>query len=204
MMLFNDGTFQVKLHICTSRMQNIYILRCWREATWLLNACYSQQVNFYHDHTKIILCNQSEEYLLTYINEDRVSTTLRLSTLLVSGCSADLRSRMDYALNMLLQRCNWSDRLEYFERTSMWTLYGWTGVSKMGGDVMDYEFCKLTEPSWAGTRGDDEIMTNRSRLGLCNAEILLCWSQTEVFMLRQGGFSKVGRLDVALLRADFI
>uniref|UniRef100_A0A8C1TKF9 Serine/threonine-protein kinase PLK n=1 Tax=Cyprinus carpio TaxID=7962 RepID=A0A8C1TKF9_CYPCA len=64
------------------------------------------QVNFYHDHTKIILCNQSEEYLLTYINEDRVSTTLQLSTLLVSGCSADLRSRMDYALNMLLQRCN--------------------------------------------------------------------------------------------------
>lgn len=76
-------------------------------------ACYSStkrmltpQVNFYHDHTKIILCSQSEEYLLTYINEDRVSTTLRLSTLLVSGCSADLRSRMDYALNMLLQRCN--------------------------------------------------------------------------------------------------
>uniref|UniRef100_A0A8C1QV77 Serine/threonine-protein kinase PLK n=1 Tax=Cyprinus carpio TaxID=7962 RepID=A0A8C1QV77_CYPCA len=64
------------------------------------------QVNFYHDHTKIILCNQSEEYLLTYINEDRMSTTLQLSTLLVSGCSADLRSRMDYALNMLLQRCN--------------------------------------------------------------------------------------------------
>ncbi|XP_051539810.1 serine/threonine-protein kinase PLK2-like [Myxocyprinus asiaticus] len=64
------------------------------------------QVNFYHDHTKIILCNQNEEYLLTYINEDRVSTTLRLSTLLVSGCSIDLRSRMDYALNMLLQRCN--------------------------------------------------------------------------------------------------
>uniref|UniRef100_A0A671MGV1 Serine/threonine-protein kinase PLK n=1 Tax=Sinocyclocheilus anshuiensis TaxID=1608454 RepID=A0A671MGV1_9TELE len=64
------------------------------------------QVNFYHDHTKIILCNQSEEYLLTYINEDRVSTTVRLSTLLVSSCSADLRSRMDYALNMLLQRCN--------------------------------------------------------------------------------------------------
>lgn len=68
------------------------------------------QVNFYHDHTKIILCNQSEEYLLTYINEDRVSTTLRLSTLLVSGCSPDLRTRMDYALDMLLQRCNWTIR----------------------------------------------------------------------------------------------
>ncbi|KAI1904618.1 hypothetical protein AGOR_G00007550 [Albula goreensis] len=64
------------------------------------------QVNFYHDHTKIILCNQNEEYLLTYINEDRVSTTFRLSSLLMSGCSSDLRSRIEYALNMLLQRCN--------------------------------------------------------------------------------------------------
>ncbi|KAG9262981.1 serine/threonine-protein kinase PLK2 [Astyanax mexicanus] len=64
------------------------------------------QVNFYHDHTKIILCSQNEEYLLTYINEERVSTTLRLSTLLRCGCSADLHSRMEYALNMLLQRCN--------------------------------------------------------------------------------------------------
>ncbi|KAJ1209822.1 hypothetical protein NDU88_005194 [Pleurodeles waltl] len=64
------------------------------------------QVNFYHDHTKIIICNQSEEYLLTYINEDRMSQTFRLSTLLVSGCSPDLKNRMEYALNMLLQRCN--------------------------------------------------------------------------------------------------
>ena len=64
------------------------------------------QVNFYHDHTKIILCNQNEEYLLTYINEERVSTTLRLSTLLMSGCSADLHSRMEYALKMLLERCS--------------------------------------------------------------------------------------------------
>ncbi|XP_028661261.1 serine/threonine-protein kinase PLK2b [Erpetoichthys calabaricus] len=64
------------------------------------------QVNFYHDHTKIIICNQNEEYLLTYINEDRISTTFRLATLLASGCSVDLRNRMEYALNMLLQRCN--------------------------------------------------------------------------------------------------
>lgn len=65
-----------------------------------------KQVNFYHDHTKIILCSQNDEYLLTYINEERVSTTLRLSALLRYGCSPDLRSRMEYALNMLLQRCN--------------------------------------------------------------------------------------------------
>lgn len=65
------------------------------------------KVNFYHDHTKIIICNQNEEYLLTYINEDRISTTFRLTTLLMSGCSLELKHRMEYALNMLLQRCNW-------------------------------------------------------------------------------------------------
>ncbi|XP_072108656.1 serine/threonine-protein kinase PLK2b [Mobula birostris] len=64
------------------------------------------QVNFYHDHTKIIICNHNEEYLLTYINEDRVSATFKLSTLLMSGCSQELRTRMEYALNMVQQRFN--------------------------------------------------------------------------------------------------
>ncbi|XP_072920575.1 serine/threonine-protein kinase PLK2b [Hemitrygon akajei] len=64
------------------------------------------QVNFYHDHTKIIICNHNEEYLLTYINEDRVSATFKLSTLLLSGCSQELRTRMEYALNMVQQRFN--------------------------------------------------------------------------------------------------
>lgn len=63
-------------------------------------------MNFYHDHTKVIICSQDEEYLLTYINEDRLSTTFRLTTLLVSGCAPELKQRMEYALNMLLQRCN--------------------------------------------------------------------------------------------------
>ncbi|XP_078253257.1 serine/threonine-protein kinase PLK2b [Rhinoraja longicauda] len=64
------------------------------------------QVNFYHDHTKIIICNHDEEYLLTYINEDRVSATFKLSTLLMAGCSQELRTRMEYALNMVQQRFN--------------------------------------------------------------------------------------------------
>lgn len=64
------------------------------------------QVNFYHDHTKIIICNHNEEYLLTYINEDRVSATFKLSTLLMAGCSQELRTRMEYALNMVQQRFN--------------------------------------------------------------------------------------------------
>ncbi|KAK2841311.1 hypothetical protein Q7C36_012890 [Tachysurus vachellii] len=63
------------------------------------------QVNFYHDHTKLILCTQQDDYLLTYINEERTSATFKLSALLREGCTSELRSRMDYALNMLQQRC---------------------------------------------------------------------------------------------------
>ncbi|KAM9474782.1 serine/threonine-protein kinase PLK2b [Clarias gariepinus] len=63
------------------------------------------QVNFYHDHTKLILCTQQDDYLLTYINEERASSTFKLSALLRAGCTSELRSRMEYALNMLQQRC---------------------------------------------------------------------------------------------------
>ncbi|MCJ8734774.1 hypothetical protein PDJAM_G00239250 [Pangasius djambal] len=63
------------------------------------------QVNFYHDHTKLILCTQQDDYLLTYINEERTSATFKMSALLRAGCTSELRSRMEYALNMLQQRC---------------------------------------------------------------------------------------------------
>lgn len=42
--------------------------------------------------------------MLTYINEDRVSKTFKLSSLLTSGCTTDLQERMLYSLNML--RCS--------------------------------------------------------------------------------------------------
>lgn len=90
------------------RRPRLYLLQ-WLKSDKALMMLFNDgtfQVNFYHDHTKIIICNQSEEYLLTYINEDRISTTFRLTTLLMSGCSLELKNRMEYALNMLLQRCN--------------------------------------------------------------------------------------------------
>uniref|UniRef100_A0A4W5RMB5 Serine/threonine-protein kinase PLK n=1 Tax=Hucho hucho TaxID=62062 RepID=A0A4W5RMB5_9TELE len=95
-------------NVIDPRAPRLYLLQ-WLKSDRALMMLFNDgtfQVNFYHDHTKILLCRQSDEYLLTYINEERISTTLRLSTLLMAGCSADLRSRMEYALNMLLQRCN--------------------------------------------------------------------------------------------------
>ncbi|KAJ8274341.1 hypothetical protein COCON_G00089660 [Conger conger] len=62
------------------------------------------QVNFYTDHTKIILCKSSDSsssYLLTYISRERASYTYTLSTLREQGCSAELRHRLRYVLQLL-------------------------------------------------------------------------------------------------------
>ncbi|XP_062411040.1 serine/threonine-protein kinase PLK2-like [Sardina pilchardus] len=86
---------------------SLYLLQ-WLKSDRALMMLFNDgtfQVNFYHDHTKIILCRQGKEHLLSYINEDRVSTTLSLSALLTNGCSAHLRERMHYAYNMLMQLC---------------------------------------------------------------------------------------------------
>ncbi|XP_031710725.1 serine/threonine-protein kinase PLK3 [Anarrhichthys ocellatus] len=60
------------------------------------------QVNFYADHTKIILCKSSDDsYLLTYISRERVSCTYLLSMLHEMGCTAELRHRLRYVVQLL-------------------------------------------------------------------------------------------------------
>ncbi|XP_041960181.1 serine/threonine-protein kinase PLK3 [Alosa sapidissima] len=60
------------------------------------------QVNFYTDHTKIILCKATDSsYLLTYINRERVSYTYPLGVLSERGCSTELRHRMRYVVQLL-------------------------------------------------------------------------------------------------------
>uniref|UniRef100_A0A672J0G8 Serine/threonine-protein kinase PLK n=1 Tax=Salarias fasciatus TaxID=181472 RepID=A0A672J0G8_SALFA len=60
------------------------------------------QVNFYTDHTKIILCKSSDDsYLLTYISRERVSYTYLLSMLNEMGCTTELRNRLRYVVQLL-------------------------------------------------------------------------------------------------------
>nr|XP_057922419.1 serine/threonine-protein kinase PLK3 [Doryrhamphus excisus] len=59
------------------------------------------QVNFYTDHTKIILCKSSDSYLLTYISRERVSYTYLLSMLSETGCTSELRHRLRYVVHLL-------------------------------------------------------------------------------------------------------
>ncbi|CAJ0953903.1 unnamed protein product [Ranitomeya imitator] len=62
------------------------------------------QVNFYNDHTKLILSKPQDVYLLTYINRDRSSQTFLLSSLVESGCSSDMYHRLKYTLKLLEQK----------------------------------------------------------------------------------------------------
>lgn len=60
------------------------------------------QVNFYTDHTKIILTKSSDDsYLLTYISRERVSYTYLLSLLSELGCTSELRHRLRYVVQLL-------------------------------------------------------------------------------------------------------
>lgn len=72
------------------------------------------QVNFYTDHTKIILCKSSDEpYLLTYISRERVSYTYLLSMLTEMGCTSELRHRLRYVVQLLQHHSDaWEHSLE--------------------------------------------------------------------------------------------
>lgn len=57
------------------------------------------QINFYNDHTKIILCPLMGA--VTYINQKRDFNTYRFSLLEQYGCNKDLFSRLRYAKTMV-------------------------------------------------------------------------------------------------------
>ncbi|KAK3866840.1 hypothetical protein Pcinc_027645 [Petrolisthes cinctipes] len=57
------------------------------------------QINFFEDHTKIILCPLMGA--VTYIDEKRNFRTYRLASLEKYGCKTDLANRLRYARNMI-------------------------------------------------------------------------------------------------------
>ncbi|XP_060088502.1 serine/threonine-protein kinase PLK2-like isoform X1 [Heteronotia binoei] len=86
-----------------SPADNAYVLHFAKsdEALLMLFSNGTLQVNFYHDRTKIILSHQAGEYLLTFVDRQRRSTTFPLDTLMQEGWTLPLRERMEYALRML-------------------------------------------------------------------------------------------------------
>ena len=78
----------------------------WRIAFSISLFCLHFQINFFKDHTKIVLSadtspNAQGQYLVTYINSERLSATHRLLDISLHGCEPILRERLVYALTVL-------------------------------------------------------------------------------------------------------
>jgi len=82
-------------------------LRAWfrtREAIVLHLNIGILQINFFQDHTKVIICPKMEA--VTYIDQDRNFNTYKLSAIEEYGCKFEIFTRLKYAKTMVerLQR----------------------------------------------------------------------------------------------------
>ncbi|KAI8774007.1 serine/threonine-protein kinase PLK1 [Biomphalaria glabrata] len=59
------------------------------------------QVNFFDDHTKLILSSNRGDYLVTYIDQERVARTYNLAHIRQEGSVLDIYERMTFAKSML-------------------------------------------------------------------------------------------------------
>ena len=59
------------------------------------------QVNFFEDHTKLILSNVKGEYMVTFIDPERCAKTYAMSLVMQDGCRPDIIDRMAFARSML-------------------------------------------------------------------------------------------------------
>lgn len=59
------------------------------------------QVNFFDDHTKIIMSYVKNDYFVTYIDQERNANTYPMVNLIQDGCKRDITERMTFAKSML-------------------------------------------------------------------------------------------------------
>ncbi|XP_067418403.1 inactive serine/threonine-protein kinase PLK5 [Emydura macquarii macquarii] len=80
------------------------LLRCAKSdrALLMLFSNGTLQVNFYHDHTKLVLSRPGGgPPLLTFIDQQRLRASFPLAALAAGGCAPALRERLQYALDMI-------------------------------------------------------------------------------------------------------
>lgn len=81
--------------------------------------CY--QVNFFGDHTKVILSPDSHDYLVTYINQQREATTYHLLQVRHFGCHPEIVERLRYGKRVLEKIINVSgESVWQHTRTFTW------------------------------------------------------------------------------------
>lgn len=109
LMLFSDGTVQVRTPPAVGGWRSGWPSTGGRRLdlgpvpSSVAPSC--AQVNFYGDHTKLILSGW-EPLLVTFVARNRSACTYLASHLQQLGCSLDLRQRLHYALHLLRDRCS--------------------------------------------------------------------------------------------------
>lgn len=58
-------------------------------------------MNFFEDHTKVVISPDGQDYTVTYINHQRQSVSYRLLQFRHFGCSGDILERLRYSRKML-------------------------------------------------------------------------------------------------------
>uniref|UniRef100_A0A8B9S876 Serine/threonine-protein kinase PLK3 n=1 Tax=Apteryx owenii TaxID=8824 RepID=A0A8B9S876_APTOW len=76
------------------------------QALLMLFSSGTLQVNFYNDHTKVIISKPDHSCLVTYINRERNSYTYKLCSIQELGCSPELQHRLRYILKLLQERAD--------------------------------------------------------------------------------------------------
>lgn len=66
-------------------------------------------MNFFNDHTKIVLIPGPREVLVIYIDRQREGTTYVMSDINMQGCASELIERLRYCKRVLKKVCDLVD-----------------------------------------------------------------------------------------------
>lgn len=82
---------------------NVYLKKWFRtsKAIVLYLSDGTLQVNFFDDHTKIIMSYMKNDYYVTYIDQERTANTYCMMQIIQDGCRKDIVQRMVFAKTML-------------------------------------------------------------------------------------------------------
>lgn len=101
--LIQGGDLEYSQYMEVSWSSCLYLKKWFRttKAIVLYLSDGTLQVNFFEDHTKLILSNVKGEYMVTFIDPDRCAKTYNMCLIIQDGCRSDIVDRMAFARSML-------------------------------------------------------------------------------------------------------
>ncbi|PVD22737.1 hypothetical protein C0Q70_15993 [Pomacea canaliculata] len=101
--LIQGGDLECSQHSDPGWPSSLYLKKWFRttKAIVLYLSDGTLQVNFFEDHTKLILSHVKSDFMVTFIDPARCAKTYNLCHIIHEGCQADIVDRMAFARSML-------------------------------------------------------------------------------------------------------